>query len=85
MPEENNTNETKKIKSEFLIFKIDQNPKIGNTYKFLGLATTEKKAVELVNKLSSNETGRMVILEKKAYLERKPVMAVNNLEENIIN
>jgi len=73
-----------KVNSELLIFKIEKNPKVNNAYKFLGAYDTMKKALEGINNLSANETGRIVILEKKAYYDRKPAITLNTLNENII-
>ena len=73
-----------KVKSEFLIFKIEKNPKINNTYKFLGLYSTLKKASDGIESLSPNEIGRIVILEKKEYFNRRPAITLNRLEENIL-
>ena len=73
-------NETKK---EFLIFRIESNPKINNSYKYMGLAETQSKAKKLIEKLSPNETGRIVILEKKEYFERIPAISLVSLNENI--
>jgi len=83
------TGETKnisneKIKSEFLIFKIESNPKVNNSYKFLGLAATLVSAKKLINELPSSETGKLAILEKKIYYERKPAISLSELQENII-
>jgi len=71
-------------KKEFLIFRIESNPKINSNYKFLGLAETQAKAKKLIEELSPKETGRMVILEKKEYFERVPAISLNSLNENII-
>jgi len=84
MPGETKNTSNEKIKSEFLIFKIEANPKVNNSYKFLGLATTLASAKKLVHELPSSETGRLVILEKKIYYERKPAISLSELEENII-
>lgn len=85
MAKQKSASDSEKIKNEFLIFKIDQYPKVNNTYKLLGLANSASKAKDLIDKLSSTETGRIVILEKKGYYERKPVMALKELDENIAN
>ena len=71
-------------KKEFLIFRIESNPKINSNYKFLGLAETQAKAKKLIEELSPKETGRMVILEKKEYFERVTAISLNSLNENII-
>ncbi len=84
MPDGNSTNKKDGIKNEFLIFKIEANPKVNNSYKFLGLTDTLASAKKLVHELPSSETGRLVILEKKIYYERKPAISLSELEENII-
>lgn len=84
MPDGNSTTKKDGIKNEFLIFKIETNPKVSNAYKFLGLADSLDLAKKLVDELPSNETGRLVILEKKIYYERKPAIFLSELEENII-
>ena len=73
-----------KIKNEFLIFKIEANPKINNSYKFLGAANSLEKAHEIIQSLNATETGRIAILEKKEYYDRKPAITLNKLDENII-
>lgn len=85
MPENDKDPVVSKVKSEFLVFKIDPNPKINNSYKFLGSAGSIAKAKELIDALSPSETGRVVILEKKGYFERKPVVSLCEVEENIVN
>ena len=85
MPDSNKPSNQAEVKNEFLIFKIESNPKVNNTYKYLGLAYTLKGAEKLISDLSTSETGRIVILEKKAYFERKPTITLNTLNENIIN
>ena len=74
-----------KIKDEFLILKVDKNPKINNAYKLLGLADSFSKAKKMVEELNPSETGRILILEKKAYYERKPAVILNSLNENLIS
>ena len=71
-------------KKEFLIFKIERNPKVNTSYKFLGLAETQAKAKKLIDDLPPKETGRIVILEKKEYFERVPAITLNSLSENLV-
>jgi hypothetical protein len=85
MPDDEKKPEEKKIKNEFLIFKIDANPKINNSYKLLGYANSLSKANELISELSPMETGRIILVEKKGYFERKPTITLNEISENLIN
>lgn len=79
MPGENDS------KKEFLIFKIESNPKVNTNYKFLGLTDTQAKAKKLIDSLHPKETGRIVVLEKKEYFERVPAITLNSLNENLVN
>jgi hypothetical protein len=71
-------------KKEFLIFKIERNPKVNTNYKFLGLTDTIAKAKKLIEALPPKETGRIVVLEKKEYFERVPAITLNSLNENLL-
>jgi hypothetical protein len=81
---EDTTKKEEKIKNEFLIFKIESNPSVNNSYKFLGLSDSMTSAKKLINELPPKETGRMIILEKKLYYERKPAITLIELQENLI-
>lgn len=77
---------TSKSRSEYLLVRIGNDAKVGNSLNVLGVEASLDKAKAAVRDISNPNVQRVAILEKKIVLTRRPAVKVEeDKNPNIIS
>ncbi|MCP3915693.1 MAG: hypothetical protein GY711_09070 [bacterium] len=76
---------TKAVGAEYLVLRVGNKLKVGDTLRLVGVAASLDDAKALVGTAGGTSPQRLAVLEKKALLQRKPAIEVVEVAENIVN
>jgi len=74
----------KAAKSEFLILEVGETRGTGATYVLRGVATSEAKAKEELQKLAVGSAARLAIVQTRGVFVREPVVTVKAVGQSIV-
>ena len=71
-------------KGEFLVINIAAGVQPGSVVTVVGVAETMDAAMEIIRKMGSTVTGRVLIAEKRTVVTRTPVVELKESQETIL-
>jgi hypothetical protein len=67
--------------SEFLILRTGGKLVPGATVTFIGAAPSAEQAMALIGQMTDTDAARLVIVERRAVVMRRPAMAIDVVDE----